>query len=1103
MEKEEAREHLSDVKPAYSPSSFMRARRPEQFSDSREADARPLEKAFFEYHLETLTSRNDEKPFELFCRRLAQKEVCPNLIPQTGPTGGGDSKVDTETYPVAPEIAERWYEGNPSAGSERWAFAFSAKKDWRGKVRSDVGKIVETKRGYTLIYFFSNQFIKDRDRAALEDDLGKTHGIPVRIVDRNWIVERVFNGKHFALAIDSLHIGVSTPRPGVTGPRDAERRASLEELEQQIADQERYAGVEYQLAEDCLEAAIVARELELSRTEIESRFDRTRRIAEKVGSAQQRLRVLYQHAWTACFWFDDFDTVSRLYDEIEGLALVSEQADDLERLSNTWINVVAGVRVGALSPQTAKLTERTDRLKARLAELASQTDRPNNAALAKTLLCINRFTTEANDEKTIAEALRELAQIFRNAEHMGGYPFDQYARFFEELGGIIGANPAYDEAFEVLLPILERRRSEGAVGLALLTRGSQKVEADDNYDAIRLLGRAQQKLIKYEHRRDLIYCLMVCALAYQKVGLLWAAHSALLAAASFALSEFARDGHVELVALRSIQQLVWIELQLGRLPHVLTYANFSRSLAGFLHLDGEKRESFIAQFQYQDRMLAALLLRSSLQQLAAMDGLPKTLEDMGLLSASMTLLYMLGDESDLIAEKYVPEGTSSADLDALFGRLAQIAGNDHLPPAIELFDGGNVVFSSPALGCQWAVTVDANEIGIRIGEAFLGFVETFFATSLDRDAVPHRQKINIRIVAASVEGGPEFQIAVDDPVFLARIEYSPKYDPARELVDKKLQTFLRDSVAVLIPLILFVPDLKKYFGRIAETEEGFGRSLSFADVFTSASNVLGSRPVYQLSAWTDPEHRVRLKRTQLPKFGVKPESARTREEVKYGQGEPPPELLNADRLKHGQRRVLSVIEAELWEAAKWRGMAVGIYHDFPPGLLLLFENEKPARQIFENWRKEFGRTDEEGILRISLVTGIDRRKPSSYVISVSTNVEKALKNAQPSEQAVVVSRAKRIDMADPKNLEMFFAAYDQFRCYFLAPAILRGSGQPMVINDLPLFKNDLSVRPAWQIGDHDPDFIAITAEDDPIIPEGVAEPPVLRALERHRRRARQ
>jgi len=126
---------------ALCPTEFMRARHPELFSDTRIIHEPRLSREVFEYQLETLTTRKQEAEFENFCRRLCEREICPNLVPQTGPTGGGDGKVDTETYPVADELSSRWYEGSGTrASKERWAFAFSAKQDWRSKVSSDVQK---------------------------------------------------------------------------------------------------------------------------------------------------------------------------------------------------------------------------------------------------------------------------------------------------------------------------------------------------------------------------------------------------------------------------------------------------------------------------------------------------------------------------------------------------------------------------------------------------------------------------------------------------------------------------------------------------------------------------------------------------------------------------------------------------------------------------------------------------------------------------------------------------------------------------------------------------------------------------------------------------
>src|SRR5579863_922089 len=132
------------------PSQYMRELRPEYYSDTQNRDAYELEKSTLEYHLDTLTSRNETHDFEIFARKLCERAVCPNLRPQTGPEGGGDSKVDTETFPVAPEISIT-YVGEPAGGSERWAFAFSAKKRWKEKVRRDVEGIAKTGRPYSKV----------------------------------------------------------------------------------------------------------------------------------------------------------------------------------------------------------------------------------------------------------------------------------------------------------------------------------------------------------------------------------------------------------------------------------------------------------------------------------------------------------------------------------------------------------------------------------------------------------------------------------------------------------------------------------------------------------------------------------------------------------------------------------------------------------------------------------------------------------------------------------------------------------------------------------------------------------------------------------------
>lgn len=88
-----------------SPSEFMRQLRPGLYRPTTR-DQHQLKAEILSHHLDTITERNETHDFELFCRKLCERAICPNLRPATGREGGGDSKADTETTPVADELQQ-------------------------------------------------------------------------------------------------------------------------------------------------------------------------------------------------------------------------------------------------------------------------------------------------------------------------------------------------------------------------------------------------------------------------------------------------------------------------------------------------------------------------------------------------------------------------------------------------------------------------------------------------------------------------------------------------------------------------------------------------------------------------------------------------------------------------------------------------------------------------------------------------------------------------------------------------------------------------------------------------------------------------------------
>ena len=257
--------------PVFKPSEYYRTRHPDLFSDTTIETGPLLGKDFFEWHLATLTQRKHEIVFEDFCRRLAELEICPNLKPQTGPTGGGDSKTDASTYPVAPVLAERCYWGSPNPPSnENWAFAFSCKKQWKGKAKDAVKKIFNLDRKFTKVFFISNQAVRDKDRANTESELSKQYAFEVHILDSTWIVNKIFEHKHEEMAIDALGIDVPKSEKPRQGPNDTSRQQELDSLLEKFKQPEIYCGNDYALAQDYLKAAITSRGLEKPRHEIDA-----------------------------------------------------------------------------------------------------------------------------------------------------------------------------------------------------------------------------------------------------------------------------------------------------------------------------------------------------------------------------------------------------------------------------------------------------------------------------------------------------------------------------------------------------------------------------------------------------------------------------------------------------------------------------------------------------------------------------------------------------------------------------------------------------------------------------------------------------------------
>ena len=1086
------------------PKELMRNRHPDLFSDTRVDDAPQLSKVEFEYHLDTLTSRKQEYQFEHFCRKLAEKEICPNLRVQTGPTGGGDSKVDTETYPVAENIAERWWIGSPSAGTERWAFAFSAKKKWKPKVKADIKSILSTRRDYKLIYFFTNQFVSDRERSSHEDSLSKEAGIPVHIIDRAWIVEKVYEADHRRLETYLAALGVEDVQKekiARAGPRDTARLEELEGLDKRVADPSLYENARYQLVEDCLRSAILARSLERPRSEVEGRFVQADRLATDVGYNQQRLRIAYNRAWTAFWWYEDYTIFGQFYEIVEQHAERSVLAQDVDLLLNLWMLLLPSTAAGRIRTQDAKIESRSQRLASMLDNLVADSNRPNSALQARTSLILMRTMRAYHSRRfdEVENGWRDLGEVVDKSDGLGVFSVEHLFGLVRELGEYVDG-PAFDALYDKLANAMRKRRSDGEAGLAYVKRAKQKMEQEKSLEAVRWFGRAEELLTKEEYRGQLVMTLLGASRAFERVGLLWAARNKALAAAHQALASFIEEGQIIPQAMIAMNRLVWIELRLGRFPHLLQAMTVARTIASQLNLSEAQQDAYVEELQVQELVLGIHLLNLPLEMLSGVTRLPDALQRLGLEYARMALLFALGHEQSLRDEGFFPIDEDSSTLKTFFEQWQNQPATKDISCRPVLVVGKTSMLKSTILGSELVIEVPSNATSFGIAESLLGALEAFLATSDERDVFPYRERMTIVITAsAQLKGAPQTSFSESE---CSRIEvvHPARMDLATIAERQDYMKWLQEGIAQIACRMLMIRDVKIWLEKIANRERGFARALILGDALTLDRSIFGKTPRVRLRDWLDQDDRSypilrkepwRKAKASGPGASMKP--------LQFATGSPPNGQMDIERLRHTDRRVLSPIDIPLWDRAKWRGtLFVCIPHTVPI-LAIAFEDGEAGEAIFRAWKHRWGDEEENEALRLAIITGVSKRNPSDYAVVLGPNFRYVPEDKK--KVLMFVSRINRMSPNTSKNLNNFVTAYKKKGSFFLAPTRISVSGEILKMPSarFAIAKRQLDIREAWQIGENDPDIAALQEDDEPIVPAGVTDPPVNNVLMQLRR----
>ena len=190
----------------------------------------------------------------------------------------------------------------------------------------------------------------------------------------------VFDHGRQELAIKELGVSPTLRKRVRQGPLDLQREADLTALEVRITEAASSGMLSAVTVDECIEVAIISRELERPVTETLGRFERADDMAKSFGTQQQRIRCAYDRAWTMFFWFNDIVKFAELYRVVEARSKDSDNIYDLELLTNLWMLLHGHAR------ESVDFEHHTEILVKRLTEVAENIETPTAALQAHAFL---------------------------------------------------------------------------------------------------------------------------------------------------------------------------------------------------------------------------------------------------------------------------------------------------------------------------------------------------------------------------------------------------------------------------------------------------------------------------------------------------------------------------------------------------------------------------------------------------------------------------------------------------------------------------------------------------------------------------------------------
>ena len=959
-----------------SPSEFYRMIRPENFSDSEIVESYTLTEELLAFELSKITQNQKENQFEVLARKMAEKLVAPNLIPQVGPTGGGDGKTDSETYPVSSSISDRWF--IPENGwnkDEKWAIAISAKATWKSKLKSDIKSILSTKREYTRIYFITNQTPSSKKKKDAQDEFIKEFKIDVVILDGVWILENTFSQNLVNLVVESLNLSnIYLQSDKTLGANDSRREKELSELEQNIRDTNRYSDYDFQLVEDALQAAILSRQLEKPRTELEGKFDRVERLLSKTENKGQSIRLRYQKAWTYINYYDDFksflDEFYKFKDDLQSFITISSiefysTLITLLRTTHLYNDEVINKEV---------FQKESKEFKSFLEAIISEKNESSISLTASMFLDILLSFDGIQNNQDLKEIFKRMKATLISAENRLEFPFEQFQKMITNMGNVIIDSEEFDDLYDTITKISGERNSEMDAGQLYINRGGQKMKNNRYRDGLVYFGKAVAKLSKNESQYGFYLATRGLSDAYYELGLYNASYSSKVASISILLKSFFDEGNLDSRLLHLLDQHLSHEFLYGRFPHILTWHELYQIIYQQFKNQGEAED--IEALTKFDAYMCIRLLNSDINT-ETLAKLPSTLKKEGFLLAEDSSLFLLGYINEIL-ENYEQIGVSSEnELEDYYKTVANQPLVDQFVFPINFIESPSSSISSKILGTEFIISFNTSNSLIISAETIISYVEGFLGTSLE-NLYPNAEKIHIDLI----EQKNTFSVEEKERTNCYRVLWDSSFHCANNF--NEVAECCLSLVSRILARNFLIKDVEEFLTDLFKNQEVNERLSVLLNHKAFLSKVLGDSPRLRLEDWTSNSETKKSIRKKI--FSVKSTPKQLNKKSKKAKQKK--DFDDLDTIPHNKRTVITVIENHLWDKASWKGMGVAPYRN-GVGLIVGFENIEFGEKIFKDWIERFGINDKDNRIKISIITEIDSKNPHWYVVMFSSNFNKS------------------------------------------------------------------------------------------------------------------